>query len=158
MPESDGSQIDSDEAEVVSADDLMLIENGTLRAWETLRSGLQKLLLVYPAKACKYCSEVQVGPGRKARLRGVFKYQSWHGGHFWKKAEVDDPVPLKIVWFPRHQDPLVLVIEGHNFYDHAPSVVSLCVQAGAVTPAKYHCMTKIQGQTTSFPISLWTSS
>ncbi|XP_030463027.1 APO protein 4, mitochondrial-like [Syzygium oleosum] len=152
MPGSDDAQIDSNEAEVVSADDLISIANGTLRAWETLRSSVQKLLLVYPAKVCKYCSEVHVGPsGHKARVCGVFKYQSWRGGHFWKKAEVDDLVPLNIVWFPRPQDPHVLVDEGRNFYGHAPAVVSLCVQAGAVTPAKYHCMMKIQGQTA--PIS-----
>lgn len=132
--------------ESLSPQELRLIANGTLSAWETLRTGVQKLLLAYPAKVCKYCSEVHVGPsGHKARLCGVFKYESWRGAHFWKKAEVDDLVPPKIVWRRRPQDPLVLVDEGRDFYGHAPAVVDLCTQAGVIVPAKYHCMMKAQG-------------
>ncbi|CAK9133535.1 unnamed protein product [Ilex paraguariensis] len=133
-------------AESLSPDDLRLIARGTLTAWETLRSGVQKLLLVYPAKVCKFCSEVHVGPsGHKARLCGVFKYESWRGAHFWKKAEVDDLVPSKVVWFRRPQDSSVLVDEGRNFYGHAPAVVDLCTKAGALAPAKYRCVMKIEG-------------
>ncbi|XP_059651928.1 APO protein 4, mitochondrial [Cornus florida] len=133
-------------AESLSPDDLRLIANGTLRAWETVRSGVQKLLLAYPAKVCKYCSEVHVGPsGHKARLCGVFKYESWRGNHFWKKAEVDDLVPPKVVWCRRPQDPLVLVNEGRDFYGHAPAVVDLCTKFGVVAPSKYACMMKVMG-------------
>lgn len=132
--------------ETLSSHELMLVANRTLRAWETLRTGIQKLLLVHPVKVCKYCSEVHVGPsGHKARLCGVFKYESWRGAHFWKKAEVDDLVPPKIVWRRRPQDPLVLVDAHREFYGHAPAVVDLCAQAGVVVPVKYHCMMKVQG-------------
>lgn len=87
--------------ESMSPNDLASIANKTLTAWETVRSGVEKLLLVYPVKVCKYCSEVHVGPsGHKARLCGVFKYESWRGAHFWMKANVDDLVPPKIVWRP----------------------------------------------------------
>ncbi|KAK9035006.1 hypothetical protein V6N11_077057 [Hibiscus sabdariffa] len=48
--------------ESLSDDDTRVVASGTLKAWETLRSGVKKLLLVYPAKVCKYCSEVHVGP------------------------------------------------------------------------------------------------
>ncbi|KAH7533037.1 hypothetical protein FEM48_Zijuj04G0087400 [Ziziphus jujuba var. spinosa] len=62
-----------DEVESLSPDGLRSIANGTLRAWETLGIGIQKLLLVYPAKVCKHCAEVHVGPlGHKARLCWVF--------------------------------------------------------------------------------------
>lgn len=136
----------SEGADSLSPDELKLIANTTLRAWETLRTGVQKLLLVYPAKVCQHCSEVHVGPsGHKARLCGVFKYESWRGAHFWKKAEVDDLVPPKIVWWQRPQDPLVLVDAHRDFYGHAPAVVDLCTQAGVVAPTKYHCMMKLQG-------------
>ncbi|GFZ05538.1 APO RNA-binding protein [Actinidia rufa] len=133
-------------AKSLSPDDLRLIARGTLKAWETLRSGVQKLLMVYPAKVCKHCSEVHVGPsGHKARLCGVFKFESWRGTHFWKKAEVDDLVPPKVVWYRRPQDPPILLNEGREFYGHAPAVVDLCVKAGAIVPSKYVCMMKVQG-------------
>ncbi|KAK9285636.1 hypothetical protein L1049_024834 [Liquidambar formosana] len=133
-------------AESLSPHDMRLIAKGTLRAWEALRHGVQKLLLAYPAKVCKHCSEVHVGPsGHKARLCGVFKYETWHGTHFWKKAEVDDLVPSKLVWRRRPQDPPVLLDEGRDYYGHAPAVVDLCTQAGAIAPSKYFCMMKVQG-------------
>lgn len=133
-------------AESLSPEELMFIATGTLRAWEVLRSGIQRLLLVYPAKVCKYCSEVHVGQsGHKVRLCGVFKCETWRGSHFWKKAEVDDLVPPKIVWRQRPQDPPVLVDEGRDYYGHAPAVVDLCTKAGTVEPPKYRCMMKVQG-------------
>lgn len=132
--------------ESLSPEDLTRIANGTLKAWETLRSGVKRLLLVYPVKVCEHCSEVHVGPsGHKARLCGVFKYESWRGTHFWKKAEVDDLVPQKIIWNRRPQDPPVLSNEGRDYYGHAPAVVALCTQAGAIPPKNYFCMMKIQG-------------
>lgn len=130
----------------LSNDDMRLLARGTLNAWETLRSGVGKLLLVYPVKVCKHCTEVHVGPsGHKARLCGVFKYESWRGTHFWKKAEVDDLVPPKIVWHRRPQDPPVLVDEGRGYYGHAPAVVDLCSKAGAIAPSKYSYMMKVDG-------------
>lgn len=135
------------EAESLSPGDRSLIASQTLKAWETVRSGVQRLLLVYPAKVCKHCSEVHVGPsGHKARLCGVFKHESWRGTHFWKKAEVDDLVPPKIVWWRRPQDPPVLLNEGRDYYGHAPAVVDLCTQAGAMIPTKYFCMMKMNGR------------
>lgn len=136
-------------AESLSSNDIKLIATGTLRAWETLRLGVQKLLLAYPSKVCKYCSEVHVGPsGHKARLCGVFKFESWRGTHMWKKAEVDDLVPPKVVWARRLQDPPVLMDKGRGFYGHAPVVVDLCAKAGAIIPVKYYCMMKMDGLST----------
>lgn len=133
-------------AQSASNHDTRIIANDTLMAWEKLRSGIQKLLLVYPVKVCKDCSEVHVGPsGHKARLCGVFKYQRWLGTHFWRKANVDDLVPPKIIWHRRPQDPPVLVDEGRNYYGHAPAVVDLCTRAGAIAPSKYHCLMKVDG-------------
>ena len=118
----------------------------TLKAWEDLRSGVQRLLLVYPGKVCKHCSEVHIGPsGHKARLCGMFKFQQWRGSHFWMKANVDDLVPPKMVWHRRSHDPEVLVDSGRGFYGHAPAVVELCSQGGAVVPKKYFSLMKIRG-------------
>ncbi|XP_052178277.1 APO protein 4, mitochondrial [Diospyros lotus] len=142
--ESVGSGITG--AESLSPGDLGLVARGTFMAWEALRSGVQKLLMVYPAKVCNHCSEVHVGPsGHKARLCGVFKFESWRGSHFWKKAGVDDLVPPKLVWYRRPQDPLVLLDEGRGFYGHAPAMVDLCVKAGAIVPPNYLCMMKMNG-------------
>ncbi|KAL0366123.1 UNVERIFIED_CONTAM: APO protein 4, mitochondrial [Sesamum radiatum] len=132
----------------LSDDDLRLVATQTLRAWETLRSGVHKLLFIYPARVCKHCSEVHVGPsGHKARMCGVFKYESWHGTHFWEKARVDDLVPPKLVWFRRRQDPPILVDKGREYYGRAPAVVDLCSKAGALVPSKYFCMMKMDGLT-----------
>lgn len=129
-----------------ASEDMKSVATATLAAWEALRHGVERLLLVYPAKVCEHCSEVHVGPsGHSARNCGVFKFQSWRGKHFWKKAEVDDLVPPKIVWRKRPQDPAVLVDEARDFYGRAPAVVDLCSKAGVVVPAKYNCMMKIQG-------------
>jgi len=133
-------------AEPLSPGDLRMVAIGTLKAWEVLRSGVQKLLMVYPAKVCKYCSEVHVGPsGHKARLCGVFKYESWRGTHMWKKAQVDDLIPPKVVWFRRPQDPVVLEDKWRSFFGHAPAVVDLCTKGGAIAPPNYYCMMKMQG-------------
>ncbi|XP_057949015.1 APO protein 4, mitochondrial isoform X1 [Malania oleifera] len=133
-------------AQSLPSHDLSQVAKVTLKAWESLRCGVQKLLLVYPAKVCKYCSEVHVGPsGHRARLCGVFKNESWRGTHFWKKADVDDLVPPKIVWRRRPYDPPVLLDKGRGFYGRAPAVIDLCTQAGAIAPSKYFCMMKIQG-------------
>ncbi|CAA6658287.1 unnamed protein product [Spirodela intermedia] len=118
----------------------------TLEAWEELRAGVQRLLLVYPAKVCKYCSEVHVGPsGHRARLCGVFRFERWRGGHFWKRAEVDDLVPPRLVWHRRPYDPTVLIDAGRGFYGHAPAVIELCGQAGAAVPKKYFSLMKLRG-------------
>ncbi|KAL1534607.1 APO protein 4, mitochondrial [Salvia divinorum] len=132
----------------LSEDDLRLIGRQTLDAWEKHRSGVHKLLFVYPARVCKHCCEVHVGPsGHKARTCGVFKYENWHGTHFWKKATVDDMVPPKRVWYRRRQDPPILVDQGRNYYGHAPAVVDLCSKAGALVPWTYFTMMKIDGLT-----------
>lgn len=132
--------------ESLSPDNLLMIANGTLRAWETLRSGVQKLLLVYPTKVCKYCSEIHIGPsGHMARLCGIFKHENWRGKHFWKIAGVDDLVPPKIVWQRRPQDPPVLLHEQRGFYGHAHAVVDLCTKAGVVAPSKYFSLMKKHG-------------
>lgn len=118
----------------------------TVEAWEELRAGVQRLLLVYPAKVCKHCGEVHVGPsGHRARLCGVFRFERWRGGHFWKRAEVDDLVPPRLVWRRRPYDPEVLVDAGRGFYGHAPAVIELCSQAGAAVPKKYFSLMKLRG-------------
>ena len=143
---SDGNSGAFDGVESLSSQQLRSVAKRTLNAWETVRDGIQKLLLAYPAKVCKYCSEVHIGPsGHLARNCGVFKFQSWRGTHFWKKAQVDDLLPPKIVWRRRPQDPSVLLNEGRDFYGHAPAVIDLCTKAGVVVPTKYNCMMKIQG-------------
>uniref|UniRef100_A0ACD5UUW9 Uncharacterized protein n=1 Tax=Avena sativa TaxID=4498 RepID=A0ACD5UUW9_AVESA len=127
-------------------DELRLIGQRTLEAWERLRLGVTKLLLVYPSKVCENCSEVHVGlSGHKARMCGVFKFEGWRGKHKWKKAGVDDLVPQKIVWHQRPHDPPILVNSGRDYYGHAPAVVELCVQVGARASPEYNCMMKEHG-------------
>uniref|UniRef100_A0A0D9W9V8 APO domain-containing protein n=1 Tax=Leersia perrieri TaxID=77586 RepID=A0A0D9W9V8_9ORYZ len=127
-------------------EELRFIGQRTIEAWERLRLGVTKLLLVYPSKVCEQCSEVHVGlSGHKARMCGVFKFEGWRGKHKWKKAGVDDLVPPKIIWHQRPHDPPVLVDSGRDYYGHAPAVLELCMQVGARAPPTYHCMMKAQG-------------
>ncbi|XP_057767137.1 APO protein 4, mitochondrial-like [Salvia miltiorrhiza] len=126
-------------------DDLQLIARRTVNAWETLRSQVHKLLMEHPARVCKHCEEVHVGPwGQKARSRGVVKHESCH---LWRRAGVEDLVPSNVVWSRRRQDPHVLVDRGREYYGHAPAVVDLCSKAGALVPSKYFCMMKVDGLT-----------
>ncbi|XP_020276816.1 APO protein 4, mitochondrial-like [Asparagus officinalis] len=132
----------------LDAKELYQIGQETLDAWEKLRDGVQKLLFVYPAKVCEHCSEVHIGPsGNKVRACGVFRYEGWRGAHRWRKAGVDDLVPLKLVWHQRPHDPEVLGDAGRGYYGHSPAVVELCMQAGARVPKKYFCMMKLLGLT-----------
>ncbi|KAI4378277.1 hypothetical protein MLD38_015777 [Melastoma candidum] len=97
------------------------------------------------SELCKYCSEVHIGPsGHKAQMGRVFRFESWRGRHIWQNASVDDLVPPKIVWHWRPQDPPELVDEGKQYYGHAPAVVDLCVQVGAVPLVEYPCVMKTQ--------------
>ncbi|CAA0813326.1 APO protein 4- mitochondrial [Striga hermonthica] len=135
-------------SENLSQADLRSVGTRTLHAWEALRSGVHKLLMVYPARFCKHCNEVHVGPsGHKARTCGVFKYDNFRGGHFWEKAKVDNLVPQKVVWIKRRQDPPVLVDKGREYYGRAPVVVDLCSKAGTLVPSRYFCMMKLDGLT-----------
>lgn len=130
----------------LSTSEISSLANMTLEAWERLRLGVKKLLLVYNAKVCQHCSEVHVGPsGHKVRTCGMYKHEAWRGAHMWKRAEVDDIVPEKIVWHRRPQDPAMLEDSGRGFYGHAPAVVEICAQAGAKVPEKYFCMMKMHG-------------
>ncbi|XP_059073021.1 APO protein 4, mitochondrial isoform X3 [Cryptomeria japonica] len=125
-------------------EELGALAEKTLQAWETMRLGTKKLMFVYPVKVCKYCPEVHVGPsGHKARLCGIFKYESYRRHHMWKTADLDDFIPPRYVWHKHEQDPVPLLDEGRGFYGHAPAVVEMCVQAGAVIPRKYHRQMKI---------------
>ena len=103
-------------------------------------------LFVYPARVCERCSGVHIGPsGHKARVCGIFRHEGWRGAHRWKKAEVDDLIPPKVVWHRRPHDPQALVDSGRGFYGHALAVVELCMQASARVPNKYFCMMKLHG-------------
>ncbi|EPS60487.1 hypothetical protein M569_14314, partial [Genlisea aurea] len=134
--------------EAVSEDELRLVGMHTLKAWESLRTGVHRLLCAYPARVCRHCSEVHVGgSGHEARTCGLFKFQRWRGSHFWEKAKVDDLVPPNLVWCRRRQDPPVLVEEGRNYYGRCPAVVDLCSKAGALVPSKYFCIMKFEGAT-----------
>ncbi|KAJ0264672.1 APO protein 4 [Hirschfeldia incana] len=150
----DNPQISDEDVKSIPTEDLKYVGANALTAWEKVRAGVKKLLLVYPSKVCKRCKEVHVGPsGHKARLCGVFKYESYQGTHYWEKAGVNDLVPEKVVWHRRPQDPVVLVNEGRNYYGHAPAVVSLCSHAGAlVSNTRYACEMKPQGL--SYPLSI----
>ncbi|XP_019174874.1 PREDICTED: APO protein 4, mitochondrial-like [Ipomoea nil] len=132
-------------AEAPSDKEMKLVAIETLKAWEALRNGVQKLLVVFPVKVCKLCSEVHVGQhsGNKARICRI--HESWHEAHLWKKAGVDDLVPAKRVWYQRPQDPPVLVDEGRNYYGHSPAVIDICVKAGAIAPSKYFSIMKADG-------------
>ena len=81
--------------------------------------------------------------GHKARVCGIFRHEGWRGAHWWKKAEVDDLIPPKVVWHQRPHDPQVLVDSERGFHGHALAVVELCMQAGARVPNKYFCMMKL---------------
>lgn len=81
-------------------DDLQIVAEKTLHAWDSLREGARQLMKHYPVKACGYCPEVHVGPrGHRVRLCGAFKHQWRKGQHGWQEAALDDLIPPRYVAF-----------------------------------------------------------
>lgn len=126
-------------AECISDDDdLKTIAEKTVRAWEEMKFGCQKLMTKYRVRACGYCPEIQVGQrGHRARNCGAFKHQWRNGQHGWQAASLDDLIPPQYVWHVvDHRNPL-LTNDFRKFYGQAPAVIELCHQAGADIPEVY---------------------
>lgn len=51
----------------------------------------------------------------------------------------------------------MLLNEERDFYAHAPAVPHLSIKAGAIAPAKYNCMMKVQGLSGPVEIKFETS-
>ena len=115
-----------------------LLAEETLRAWEQMRKGAQKLMKLYPVRVCGYCPEVHVGPtGHKAQNCGAHKHQQRNGQHGWQSAVLDDLIPPKYVWHVPDVNGPALQRELRNFYGQAPAVVEMCIQAGVAVPDQY---------------------
>jgi hypothetical protein len=119
-------------------DDLQIVAEKTLHAWDSLREGARQLMKHYPVKACGYCPEVHVGPrGHRVRLCGAFKHQWRKGQHGWQEAALDDLIPPRYVWHVRDINGPPLKNSLRNYYGQAPIIVELCLQAGAKVPEQY---------------------
>ncbi|KAG6428388.1 hypothetical protein SASPL_112639 [Salvia splendens] len=92
-----------------SKEDLALLAEETLQAWEEMRDGARRLMKMYPVRVCGYCPEAAV---------------------------LNDLIPPRYVWHvPDVDQPMER--ELRNFYGQAPAVVELCVQAGEAVPEHY---------------------
>ncbi|PKI59339.1 hypothetical protein CRG98_020270 [Punica granatum] len=120
------------------------ISQETVEAYETVRSGVRKLMRKYTVKACGYCSEVHVGPwGHNAKLCGEFKHQWRDGKHGWQDATPDEVFPPNYVWHVRDPKGPPLKSSLKKFYGKAPAVIEVCMQAGARIPDKYKPMMRL---------------
>ncbi|KAF9591754.1 hypothetical protein IFM89_007084, partial [Coptis chinensis] len=127
-----------------AASELPLVGQKTLKAYETVRSGVQRLMKKYSVKACGYCSEIHVGPwGHNAKLCGAFKHQWRDGKHGWQDAAVDEVFPPNYVWHVQDGRGPRLRSALKRFYGKAPAVIELCMQAGAEVPDKYKPMMRL---------------
>jgi len=116
----------------------------TMDAYETVSTGVKKLMDKYSVKACGYCPEVHVGPwGHDAKLCGEFKHQWRDGKHGWQDAIVDEVFPPNYVWHVRDPRGPPLRSALRRFYGKAPAVVEVCMQAGAQVPEKYKPMMRL---------------
>lgn len=116
----------------------VLLAEETLQAWEKMRRGAKKLMMVYPVRVCGYCPEIHVGPsGHKAQNCGAFKHQQRNGQHGWQTAVLDDLIPPRYVWHVPDVNGPPLQWELKSFYGQAPAIVEICVQAGAAVPDQY---------------------
>ncbi|CAI9098818.1 OLC1v1035531C1 [Oldenlandia corymbosa var. corymbosa] len=120
-----------------TAEETVALAEETLKAWEEMRGGANKLMKMYQVRVCGYCPEVHVGPsGHKAQVCGAHKHQQRNGQHGWQTAVLDDLIPPRYVWHvPDVSVPLSR--ELRTFYGQAPAVVEICVQAGAAVPEQY---------------------
>lgn len=129
---------DSEIVPPYDAKEATLLAEETLHAWETLRSGSNRLMKMYPVRVCGYCPEVHVGPmGHKARNCGAFKHQQRNGQHGWQAAVLDDLIPPRYVWHVPDVNGPPMQRELRTFYGQAPAVVEMCVHAGAAVPEQY---------------------
>ncbi|KAL1535294.1 APO protein 1, chloroplastic [Salvia divinorum] len=121
-----------------------MVAQATINAYEKVRWGLTKLMRKYSVKACGYCSEVHVGPwGHNAKLCGEFKHQWRDGKHGWQDATVDEVFPPNYVWHVEDPKGPPLKSALKRFYGKVPAVVEVCVQAGAHVPNKYKPMMRV---------------
>ncbi|XP_048321744.2 APO protein 2, chloroplastic isoform X2 [Ziziphus jujuba] len=121
-----------------SEDETILLAEETLRAWEQMRRGANKLMKLYYVRVCGYCPEVHVGPsGHKAQNCGAHKHQQRNGQHGWQAAVLDDLIPPRYVWHVPDVNGPPLLRELRSFYGQAPAVVEMCMQAGAAVPDEY---------------------
>lgn len=120
-----------------TSEEISLIAEETLLAWENMRTGAKKLMKMYTVRVCGYCPEVHVGPGgHKAQNCGAHKHQQRNGQHGWQAAVLDDLIPPRYVWHvPDVNVPLQK--ELRSFYGQAPCIVELCAQAGVSVPEQY---------------------
>ncbi|KAJ0091297.1 hypothetical protein Patl1_14589 [Pistacia atlantica] len=129
------------DSEIVAPSDkeeIVLLAEETLQAWEKMRTGALKLMKMYHVRVCGYCPEVHVGPsGHKAQNCGAFKHQQRNGQHGWQAAVLDDLIPPRYVWHVADVNGPPLQRELRSFYGQAPAVVEICVQAGAAVPDQY---------------------
>eukprot|EP01018_Ginkgo_biloba_P018413 Gb_36551 [translate_table: standard] len=122
----------------LSPEEIQILAEQTLQAWDTMRQGAKKLKRKYAVKVCGYCPEVHVGPsGHKARNCGAYKHQQRNGQHGWQGATLDDLIPPKYVWHVSDPYGPPLRTELRRFYGQAPAIVELCIQAGAAIPEEY---------------------
>lgn len=130
-----------DESEIVSPsspEEITLLAEETLKAWERMRQGANKLMRMYQVRVCGYCPEVHVGPsGHKAQDCGAHKHQQRNGQHGWQRAVLNDLIPPRYVWHLPDVNGPPLKTELRSFYGQAPAVVEICVQAGAEVPEQY---------------------
>ncbi|KAK4788844.1 hypothetical protein SAY86_020163 [Trapa natans] len=124
--------------------DIPRIAQETVYAYETVRSGVRRLMRKYTVKACGYCSEVHIGPwGHNAKLCGEFKHQWRDGKHGWQDATPDEVFPPNYVWHVRDPKGPPLKNALKRFYGKAPAVIEICMQAGAKIPDKYKPMMRL---------------
>ncbi|XP_030546422.1 APO protein 1, chloroplastic isoform X2 [Rhodamnia argentea] len=120
------------------------IAQETIDAYQTVRSGVKRLMKKYTVKACGYCSEVHVGPwGHNAKLCGEFKHQWRDGKHGWQDAILDEVFPPNYVWHVQDPKGPPLTSALKSYYGKAPAIVEICMQAGAQIPVIYKPMMRL---------------
>ncbi|KAF5742085.1 hypothetical protein HS088_TW09G00124 [Tripterygium wilfordii] len=121
-----------------SEEEISMLAEETLEAWDQMRDGARRLMRMYPVRVCGYCPEVHVGKsGHKAQNCGAHKHQQRNGQHGWQAAVLNDLIPPRFVWHVPDVNGPPLEQELRNFYGQAPVVVEICVQAGAAAPDHY---------------------
>ncbi|XP_068652993.1 APO protein 2, chloroplastic isoform X2 [Aristolochia californica] len=128
----------SETSPATDPEEIRLLSEATLEAWEKMRQGANKLMKKYVVRVCGYCPEIHVGPsGHRAQNCGAFKHQQRNGQHGWQASVLDDLIPPRYVWHVPDLNSPSLKRELRSFYGQAPAVVEICVQGGAKTPELY---------------------
>lgn len=115
--------------------ELIPVAVATLKARATLLNGTQRLLKMFPIKACRYCPAVHVGPVGHQIASCLGPHNgARHGRHDWITGCIEDILPRMNAFHLSDRLQKAIMHEQRHKVAKLPAVMELCIQAGIDVP------------------------